>query len=167
MRYWGGIPPRSCGKVMGVKSALHTNRHSVKGTSVPGSHRLFAASLLLTACALLPGCSGGGGGGGGSGAGVDGPVEEVVWGDGPNSVALRWNLPQATENGEPLTNLAGVAVYIRSENGSSDVARIPVGFTDQTVIRGMDSGSFSFTVAAYTSSGVEGAQSEAVATGLP
>lgn len=131
-------------------------------------NRLPAALLLGAVLSLLPGCGGGGGGTGSvSVTSSDSPVEEIVWGDGPNSVELKWQLPTQTEDGEGLTNLAGVAVYIRTGGENEDLARVPVGMTERTVIRGIGTGSFGFRVAAYSSTGLESLPSEEVVASVP
>ncbi|MFO1406159.1 MAG: putative Ig domain-containing protein [Steroidobacteraceae bacterium] len=79
------------------------------------------------------------------------------------NATLSWVAPTQNVDGTPLTNLAGYRVrYGNSPTGLTNVLAIPGGAITSVVIEGLGSGTWYFTVAAYTTTSVESVPSNAV-----
>ena len=79
------------------------------------------------------------------------------------TATLSWAAPTQNVDGSPLTNLAGYRVrYGNSPTGLTNVLAVPGGAITSVVIEGLGSGTWYFTVAAYTTASVESAPSTAV-----
>ena len=76
---------------------------------------------------------------------------------------LQWTAPTKNEDGTALTNLAGYKVrYGRSSTELSTVLDIASPATTNARIEGLSAGTWYFTVASYTNTGVESAPTGAV-----
>jgi len=79
------------------------------------------------------------------------------------SADLTWTAPTKNEDGSALTNLAGYKVRYGTSAGTlSQVADIPNPAITSTTIQSLAGGTWYFTVASYTNTGVESAQTGAV-----
>lgn len=71
---------------------------------------------------------------------------------------LNWTAPTQNEDGSPLTNLAGYKVrYWQSAGALTQTLDIPVAGTTSVRVEALSSGTWHFTVASYTNTGVESA----------
>ena len=86
---------------------------------------------------------------------VSGPVSGIA--------ELTWTAPTQNEDGTALTNLAGYKVrYGQSPGALSQVLDIPSAGTTSVRVEGLTGGTWYFTVASYTNTGVESAPTGAV-----
>lgn len=123
----------------------------------------FGALLLLLGCTL--GCSGGGsaGDGGFESAGVG----ELSVGEGDKAVWLTWEVPSHGEDGEPINDLDGFALYYaRDGEVSKESPRRSIGNVNRCKVTGLTSGRVTFRVSALTLSGLEGPQSDSASITL-
>ena len=87
----------------------------------------------------------------------------VVTGPVLGSAELTWTAPTLNEDGTVLTNLAGYKVrYGQSPGALSQVIDIAAPGTTSVTVEGLSGGTWFFTVASYTNTGVESAQTGAV-----
>lgn len=84
-------------------------------------------------------------------------------GSGTGSAALSWTVPTTNTDGTALTDLAGFTINYGTNSGSMNqtVTVASAGTTDYTV-QGLASGTWYFSVRAYTSVGTESAPSDVV-----
>ena len=76
---------------------------------------------------------------------------------------LNWTAPTQNEDGSALTNLAGYKVRYGQALGALDkVLDVPSAATTRVIIDGLTAGTWYFTVASYTNTGVESAPTGAV-----
>jgi hypothetical protein len=79
------------------------------------------------------------------------------------SAVLIWTAPTKNENGTALTNLAGYKVrYGTSVGALTQLLDITDPATTSVTISGLVAGTWYFTLASYTNTGVESAQTAAV-----
>jgi hypothetical protein len=116
--------------------------------------------FAIAAAALMAGCGGGSGGSSSSGVGtiVTPPPPTpptpppVVTG----SADLTWTAPTRNEDGSALTNLAGYKIrYGTSADALTQSLNVPDAATTSAKIDGLAAGTWYFTVASYTNTGVE------------
>ena len=76
---------------------------------------------------------------------------------------LLWTAPTKNDDGSALTNLAGYKVrYGQSPGGLTQIVDVAGGAITSARIEGLAAGTWYFTVASYTTTGVESAQTGAV-----
>ena len=124
---------------------------AIKGRRKSG----FFAFVIIAA---LAGC--GGGSGGSSSPTIPGPAPTPT--PPPTTVTgfadLTWSAPTQNEDGSPLTNLAGYKVrYGQSAGGLTQTVDVASPGTTTARIEGLAAGTWYFTVASYTNTGVESA----------
>ena len=79
------------------------------------------------------------------------------------SADLTWTAPTQNEDGSALTNLAGYKVRYGSSYGAlNQLVDVPNPGTTSATIQGLAAGTWYFTVASYTNTGVESAPTGAV-----
>jgi hypothetical protein len=79
------------------------------------------------------------------------------------SAELTWTAPTQNEDGTPLTNLAGYKIRYGSSYGAlNQVVDVPNPGLTSATIEGLAAGTWYFTVASYTNTGVESAPTGAV-----
>jgi hypothetical protein len=79
------------------------------------------------------------------------------------SAELNWTAPTQNEDGTPLTNLAGYKIRYGSSYGAlNQVVDVPNPAVTSATIEGLAAGTWYFTVASYTNTGVESAPTGAV-----
>jgi hypothetical protein len=118
--------------------------------------------ILVAATATLIGCGGGSSGGSTTGPGTTTPPITPSPTPTPpppavtGSAELTWTAPTMNEDGTPLTNLAGYKVrYGQSETALTKTLDLPRPSTTTARIDGIASGTWYFSVTAYTNTGVE------------
>jgi hypothetical protein len=124
------------------------------------THRIPA--LLLLACLALSAC----GGGSGDVSATASPTVAAATptpgaaNTGTGSATLSWTPPTQNSDGSALVTLAGYRVYYGTSAGnlSQTIQLSNPGLTSY-VVGNLASGTYYFAIAAYTSSGVEGALS--------
>jgi hypothetical protein len=78
----------------------------------------------------------------------------------PGTVAIRWNPPTVNEDGTALTNLAGYRIrYGRAADSLTHVVTLNNAGLSRHVMEGLASGTWHFSVTAFSSSGAESAGS--------
>ena len=120
--------------------------------------RRVPAFLII---ALLAGC------GGGSGGSSSGPTPDPTPTPVPPTpppvtgvAELVWTAPTRNEDGSALTDLAGYKVrYGQSAGGLTQIRDVAAPAATTTRIEGLAAGTWYFTVASYTNTGVESVQS--------
>ena len=86
-------------------------------------------------------------------------------GSGTGSVALSWTVPTTNTNGTPLTDLAGFTInYGTSSSSMNQTVTVGSAGTTGYTVQGLASGTWYFTVTAYTSVGTQSAPSDVVST---
>jgi hypothetical protein len=125
--------------------------------------RIFAGVMI----ALLAGCGGGSGGSPGGSVSITTPTPAPAPSPGPVTpppstaagfADLTWTAPTQNEDGSPLTNLAGYKIrYGQSTGGLTQTVDIGSPSTNTVHIDGLAAGTWYFTVASYTNTGVESA----------
>jgi hypothetical protein len=79
------------------------------------------------------------------------------------SATLLWTAPTRNEDGTPLTNLAGYKVrYGTSPATLNRLLDVPGAGTTTVTIPSLEAGTWYFTLASYTNTGIESAQTAAV-----
>ena len=79
------------------------------------------------------------------------------------SAELIWTAPTQNEDGTPLTNLAGYKIRYGSSYGAlNQVVDVPNPAVTSATIEGLAAGTWYFTVASYTNTGIESAPTGAV-----
>jgi hypothetical protein len=79
------------------------------------------------------------------------------------SATLIWTAPTRNEDGTPLTNLAGYKVrFGTSPSALARVLDVPGAGTTTVTIPNLAAGTWYFTLASYTNTGVESAQTQTV-----
>jgi hypothetical protein len=122
--------------------------------------RRLRLGVLGTALALSVAACGGGGGGVGASNGTatvnsSGSGEGVASGNG--TATLSWTPVTQNTGGTPLTDLAGYKVfYGASASAMNTVVVLSDPSLTTYVVTNLSSGTWYFTVAAYTSSGTQG-----------
>jgi hypothetical protein len=92
---------------------------------------------------------------------------EVVNTGGQRAVSLSWIPPTENEDGSPITNLGGYKIrYGAAVDAYDKVIDVPTPGLTSYMIDGLVPGTYYFAMAAYTTSGIEGANSAAVSTTL-
>lgn len=107
---------------------------------------LLISGPILTACALT----------GGSAA-------EPI---GAGTVILTWEVPKANTDGTPITNLAGYTVYY-GRGWFRHTVDISGASTTTYTVQKLASGTWDFSVSAYTASGSRSAPSKVVSKTIP
>ena len=80
---------------------------------------------------------------------------------------LQWTAPTRNDDGSPLTDLAGYKVrYGQSPGALTQVVNVAGGAITSARIEGLAAGTWYFTVASYTTTGVESAQTGAVSKSI-
>ena len=80
---------------------------------------------------------------------------------------LQWTAPTRNDDGSPLTDLAGYKVrYGQSPGALTQVVNVAGGAITSVRIEGLAAGTWYFTVASYTTTGVESAQTGAVSKSI-
>jgi hypothetical protein len=121
--------------------------------------------VALVLIASLAGCGGGGSSGSSSGAISTTPPAPVTPAPAPVTgfAELTWSAPTLNEDGTPLTNLAGYKVrYGQSVSALAQTLNVASPGTTSVRIDGLTAGTWYFTLASYTNTGVESAQTGAV-----
>lgn len=117
-------------------------------------------SALFLMIATLAGC--GGGSGGSTGGPTPGPAPAPVPPTPPpvtGIAELVWTAPTRNEDGSALTDLAGYKVrYGQSAGALTQVLDVTAPAATTTRIEGLVAGTWYFTVASYTNTGVESIQ---------
>jgi hypothetical protein len=119
--------------------------------------RRVSTFLIL---ATLAGCGGGSGGPTGGPAPVPTPTPVPPSPTPVTGIAeLIWTAPTRNEDGSALTDLAGYKVrYGQSAGALTQVLDVAVPAATTTRINGLVAGTWYFTVASYTNTGVESVQ---------
>jgi hypothetical protein len=85
---------------------------------------------------------------------VDEPIAPPIP---PGTAALSWDAPTKNINGTPITNLAGYRVYYgTSIDAMNQRVDVPGAANTSVSISNLGSGTYYFSVAAYTDAGIEG-----------
>jgi hypothetical protein len=84
---------------------------------------------------------------------------------GTGSVSLSWTVPTTNTNGTALTDLAGFTINYGTSSGSMNQT-VTVASTSTTgyTVQGLASGTWYFTITAYTNVGTQSAPSDVVST---
>jgi hypothetical protein len=84
----------------------------------------------------------------------------VAQGKNNGTARLSWVAPTSNTDGSPLTNLAGFRIYYgHLPDAPSNILEIADPSVRSTVVGGLSSGTWYFSVSAYTSSGTESTRS--------
>lgn len=90
-------------------------------------------------------------------------IQVASSGSGTGSAALSWTVPTTNTDGTPLTDLAGFTVNYGTSSGSlNQTATVASATTTGYTVQGLGSGTWYFTIRAYTSVGTESAPSDVV-----
>lgn len=117
---------------------------------------------LCVVCALALGATAGCGGGGGTGSSAavqsaPPPPPPPVSG----SAVLAWTAPTTNTDGTALTNLAGFTIsYGTSPSAMTQTIDVPNSTATGYTVVGLTTGTWYFTVTAYTSGGTQSAPSD-------
>lgn len=80
---------------------------------------------------------------------------------------LSWSKPATNTDGSPLTDLAGYRIYYgRLPDSPSDKLEVPSPHTTSATIEKLSSGTWYFSIATYTTSGVESERTRPVWTSI-
>lgn len=132
----------------------------MRAMATAGRTGRFGAALATAALMMALAACGGGGGSGGSTIGTTPPTT--------GSAELTWTAPTRNEDGTALTNLAGYKVrYGQSAGALGQMRDIASPATTSVTIEGLSAGTWYFTVASYTNTGVESAPTGAVSKTIP
>jgi hypothetical protein len=118
--------------------------------------------LAIAATALMAGCGGGSGGSPSSSGGTTVTPPPPTTPTPPPAVTgsadLTWTAPTRNEDGSALTNLSGYRIrYGASADALTLSLEVPSAATTTARIDGLAAGTWYFTVASYTNTGVESA----------